>query len=310
MRFGIALETFSPPGKNPNIKEIFKMADLAESLAFDSVWTWDHILLGSKKVFPVLDSPTLLASIGARTRTIRLGTSVLIMALRNPIVLAKVLSTIQYITNGRLILGAGAGWYEKEFMATGTDFSVRGQIFERRFTLVRKLLNESDLSYNEDGFVLDHASMEPKSTEKIPMVIGGYSDRVLERAGRVGDGWISYYYTPMGFAESWLKVEKSAKESGRDSSSLKRINIVPLSIAESFSEADKAARDFTSRYMDLPKNTGCNVESSIRGTVEECIEQIEKFRKAGVEDLVFIPANYDHSIVEKAGKEILPAFLK
>ena len=85
------------------------MAERAEALGFDSLWVWDPLLLGSRKVFPVLESLTALASIGARTSKIRLGTSVLILALRNPVVVAKVLSTIQYMTNGRLIIGSASG---------------------------------------------------------------------------------------------------------------------------------------------------------------------------------------------------------
>ncbi|MGI0085145.1 MAG: LLM class flavin-dependent oxidoreductase, partial [Nitrososphaerales archaeon] len=113
MRFGVALENFTPPGKSPSMERIYETAELAESLGFDSLWVWDHLLLGSRKVFPVLESLTTLSAIGARTKSIKLGTSVLIMALRNPVVLAKVLSTIQYMTQGRLILGAAVGWYKR-----------------------------------------------------------------------------------------------------------------------------------------------------------------------------------------------------
>ena len=69
-------------------------------------------------------------------------------------------------------------------------------------------------------------------------------------------------------------------------------------------------RDFTARYMDLPKNSKCNVESSVRGTVEECLDQVREYEKAGVEDLIFIPCNYDISIIEMAAKEILPVFYR
>ena len=310
MRFGIALESFTPPGKNPSVDLIYETAELAESLGFDSVWAWDHILLGSRKVFPVLDSLTTVASIGARTKRLKLGTSVLIMALRNPIVLAKVLSTIQYMTLGRLIVGAASGWYKREFDATGTVFEKRGKIFEERFQLVRRLLSESDVNYDSDGFVLSHASMEPKASPSIPMLSGGYSDSVLLRAGRIADGWIGYYYPPKDFKESWTKVIKAAKESGRDTAPLRAINIVPLAITGSFEEGDRIVKDFTKKYMDLPENTACSPESGIRGTINECIAQIKSYDEAGVQDLVFIPCYYDKRYVETAGKEILPAFLK
>ncbi len=282
------------------------MARLAESGGYNSLWVWDHLLLGSRKVYPVLDSLTTLAAIGARTSKVKLGTGVLILSLRNPVVVSKVLSTIHYVTRGRLILGAAAGWYEREFRATGTDFSKRGKMFEERFELVRRLLTENDVNYSSGGFDLKHASMEPRFSEKVPMLVGGYSDRVLERAGRIGDGWISYYYTPESFAESWEKVRKSSVENNRDPDTLLRVNIVPLAIASDYEEGKKIAEDFTARYMDLPKGTGCTVDSAIKGTPAECIEQIRKFESAGVQELVFIPSNYDPGYVEKMASEILP----
>ncbi|HZW55503.1 MAG TPA: LLM class flavin-dependent oxidoreductase [Nitrososphaerales archaeon] len=308
MRFGIALETFTPPGKKPDATGIYETSTLAEVLGFGSLWVWDHILLGSRNVFPVLDSLTTLASVGAKTSKVNLGTSVLIVALRNPVVLAKVLSTIQYLTNGRLVIGAASGWYEREFKAVGVEFSKRGHIFESRFNLVRKLLLASDVNYSEDGFNLEHASMEPRHPKKIPMLMGGYSDTVLSRVGRISDGWVSYYYTPKAYSDSWKKIETSARKCGRDPSTLRRVNIVPLSIGRDFDEADARVRKFTSEYMDLPRGTDCSVESSIRGTISECIAQIRAYADSGVDELVFIPCNYDIEQVEKAGKEIIPEF--
>jgi alkanesulfonate monooxygenase SsuD/methylene tetrahydromethanopterin reductase-like flavin-dependent oxidoreductase (luciferase family) len=311
MRFGLALESFTPPGKQPNQSSIYEMADKAESLGYDSVWVWDHFLLGSRKVFPVLDSLTTIASIGARTRKLKVGTSVLIMSLRNPVILAKVLSSIQFLTNGRLIVGAASGWYKREFDTLGISFEKRGKIFEERLKLVRSLLNDNDVNYGSDSIKLEHASMEPKTpATPIPFLIGGYSDGVLTRVGRISDGWISYYYTPSGYAESWQKVEASAEKNGRDPKSLRKINIVPLAIASSFEEGDRIVKEFTSQYMDLPKNTGCTPDSAVRGTIDDCISQIKEYERIGIDDLIFIPCFYDLKYVELAEKEILPKFWK
>ena len=308
MRFGVALENFTPPAKEPSVSSIYGMAESSEKLGFDSVWVWDHLLLGSRKVFPVLDSLTVLASIGARTSKIKLGTSVLILSLRNPVVVSKVLSTIQYLTKGRLIIGAASGWYKREFDATGIPFEKRGKLFEERFKLVKSFLNENDVNYSSGGMRIEHASMEPKSNVPIPMLLGGYSRNVLERAGKIADGWIAYYYTARDYKESWKVVESSARENGRAAEYLRKVNIVPLAIAESYEEGDRIAKDFTSKYMDLPKNTVCTPESSVRGTVEDCIAQIKEFENAGVQDLVFIPCFYDLKYIELAAKEILPKF--
>lgn len=309
MRFGIALETFTSPDQKPDPGKIFDMAVEGEKLGFDSAWAWDHILLGSRKVFPVLDSLTTLAMIGARTTTLKVGTSVLIMSLRNPLVLAKVLSTIQYCTGGRLILGAAAGWYKREFDAVGIDFQKRGKIFEERFKLVRSLLRENDVTYTSEGFNLSHASIEPKPAENIPMLIGGYAKTVLQRAGRLADGWMGYYYPPDAFAESWKIVTEAAKSSGRNTDFLRGVNVVPYAPADSFEEGDKIVNDFTSKYMDLPREgTMCSTDSAIRGTPSDCVTQVEEYRNAGVQDLVLIPCFYRMEFVKSAARDFLSSF--
>ncbi len=310
MKFGIALETFTPPGKTPTKDSVTEMAKTAESLGFDSLWVWDHLLLGSRKVFPVLDSLTTLTYLSAVTSRVKLGTSVLIMALRNPLVLAKILSTTQIFSEGRLVLGAASGWYEREFRATGADFATRGKNFEEEFQLVRKLLNEEDVNFHGKNIELEHATMLPKSSHRIPMLMGGYSNRVLRRAGKLADGWISYYYTPEDYANSWTLVEKGASEADRDPEELTSVTLVPLAISSSFAEGDRLSREFTTNYMDLPKNTHCTPDSAVRGTLAECLSQIKKFEQIGLDELVFIPTFYDIGQVEKAGKELLPAFVK
>lgn len=309
MKFGIALETFTPPGKSPSKTSVLEMAKAAEKFGFDSVWAWDHLLLGSRKVFPVIESTTTLSFLSAATSRIRLGTSVLIMALRNPLVLAKTLSAIQIFSDGRLELGAAAGWYEREFHAVGVDFASRGRIFENEFQLVRRLLSESDVNYNGDGISLEHATILPKSPVPIPMLMGGYSETVLRRTGRLADGWISYYYSPQDYSESWKVVQTAAIEAKRDPHLLRSVDLVPLAISTSFEEGGEISREFTGNYMDLPKNTHCSPDSAVRGTLAECIQQIKKFQEIGLDELVFIPANYDLELVEKAGKELLPAFM-
>jgi alkanesulfonate monooxygenase SsuD/methylene tetrahydromethanopterin reductase-like flavin-dependent oxidoreductase (luciferase family) len=308
LKIGIALESFTPPGKNPSIESIFRMSETAESLGFESVWVWDHLLLGSRRVYPVLDSLSTLAAIGARTQRIKLGTGVLILGLRNPVVVSKVISTIHYMTGGRLVIGSAAGWYEKEFHATGVEFNKRGKVFEERFLLVKKLISEADVTYKSAPFEISHASMEPRSPLPVPMLMGGYAEAALSRAGRLSDGWICYYYRAEDFAKSWKIVEEAASKNGRSAQSLERVNIVPVAVSENREEGMKKAEDFTRRYMDLPKNTFCTPQSAIVGSVGDCVEQIENYVQAGVQRLVLIPSDYDLKQVETVGREILHSF--
>ena len=102
----------------------------AEELGYSSIWVWDHILLGSKSVFPVYDSLTMLTAVAATTKRVRLGTGILVLSIRNPVVLSKQVATLDSLSGGRVTLGVAAGWYEREFQACGYPFDSRGRTLQ------------------------------------------------------------------------------------------------------------------------------------------------------------------------------------
>src|SRR5438034_6613992 len=95
--------------------DLYRYAERAEALGFESLWAWDHVILGVEPSFPILDAVGTLTAIAARTSKIRLGTGVLVLPLRNPTVAAKAIGTLDVISKGRLVLGVAAGWYAREF---------------------------------------------------------------------------------------------------------------------------------------------------------------------------------------------------
>src|SRR5258705_3348507 len=107
--FGLAIRNFVGPGEVPDIPGLYAYAERAEALGFESLWAWDHVLLGVEPSFPILDSITTLGAVAARTKAIKLGTGVLVLPLRNPVVAAKALGSLDVISGGRLILGVAAG---------------------------------------------------------------------------------------------------------------------------------------------------------------------------------------------------------
>src|SRR4029434_7020221 len=128
--FGIAVQNFTAYPQMPDVKALVEYGVRMEQLGFDSLWVWDHILLGVSPNFPIIDSLTLLTAIAARTKRIKLGTGILVLPLRNPVVLAKQLSSMDLLSNGRLLMGMASGWYKREFDAVGVPFDQRGRIME------------------------------------------------------------------------------------------------------------------------------------------------------------------------------------
>ena len=124
------------------------------------------------------------------------------MPMRNPVILAKELATIDHISNGRLIVGAAVGWYKREFDSMGVDFHQRGKIMEQSLEIINRLWTEDKVDGDYPPYKLRGAVLYPKPVQKPrpPILIGGYVDAVLKRAATKGDGWLTYYYTAESFA--------------------------------------------------------------------------------------------------------------
>ena len=116
-QFGIAMRNFTRYPEMPSAKALIEYGVRMEELGFESLWAWDHILLGVEPSFPIIDSLTLLTAIAARTKKIKLATGILVLPMRNPVVLAKQLSSMDQLSDGRLLMAMAAGWYKREFDA-------------------------------------------------------------------------------------------------------------------------------------------------------------------------------------------------
>src|SRR5918912_261734 len=136
--FGIAARNFTSYPEMPDGKALVEYAVKMEEMGFDSIWVWDHILQGVEPSFPVFDSLTLLTAIAARTKKIKLSTGVLVLPLRNPVVLAKQLSSMDQLSDGRLLMAMASGWYRREFDAVGVPFEQRGKIMDENLDILKR----------------------------------------------------------------------------------------------------------------------------------------------------------------------------
>ncbi len=212
--FGIAMRNFTKYPEMPSAKDLIDYGVRMEELGYESLWAWDHLLLGVDPNFPIHEALTILTAVAARTSKIRVGTGILVMPMRNPVVLAKELATIDHISNGRLIVGAAVGWYKREFDSLGVDFTKRGKIMEQSLEIINRLWTEDKVDGEYPPYNLRGAVLHPKPVQKPrpPILIGGYVDAVLKRAATKGDGWLTYYYTADSFAKTWAKVRGFAEE--------------------------------------------------------------------------------------------------
>jgi probable F420-dependent oxidoreductase len=308
VQIGLALENFTPPSALPDVDAVLAYAKRADQLGFDSLWAWDHILLGSKQAFPFLESLSTLAAVAVVTERTALATGVLVLPVRNPVILAKVTSTLDQISGGRLILGVASGWYEREFEAVGVSFKDRGRIFLRNLEVLERFWTEDRVSGEADGMTFKNAVMLPKphGGRKPTLLIGGYVDRVLRRVATRSDGWLTYFYTAESFARAWGKIRMFAQEAGRDPDSLTNVAQLPICIDRTYEAADAKVREFLDGYFDMAAWSESTPESSIRGTPEQCAEQLAEHIRSGVRHIALVPWNYDPDQVERIAAELLP----
>jgi probable F420-dependent oxidoreductase len=306
-QYGIAMRNFQAFPDLPDAQKLIEYGVRMEELGFESVWVWDHILLGVDPHFPIIDALSLLTAVAARTTKIKLGTGILVLPLRNPLVLAKQLSSMDLISKGRLILGMASGWYKREFDAVGIDFHKRGKIMDQNLKILNRLWTEDMVSGDYPPHNMSNSVMFPKPYQKPrpPILIGGYVDAVLKRAALGGDGWLTYFYTPEGFAEDWAKVRGFAEEGGKDPDTLISTNQLPIIVGE----RDKVEADmmeWLNTEWDFAGWSKSTPDSAIIGTVDECVEQLKAHLDTGIDRIIFVPYRYQDDQVELIANEIMP----
>jgi probable F420-dependent oxidoreductase len=300
MRFGVQLG-FKPPA------EQWALVQRIEALGFDSVWTGDHVSFHN----PLYESLTLLATYAPITRRIRLGTAVYLLALRAPAIAAKITSTLDVLSSGRLIFGVGVGGENpKEFAVCGVPHRERGARVTEGIEVVRALWQGAPASFKGRFTQFEGVSIDPKplQTPAPPIWIGGRSEAALSRAGRQGDGWVSYVVQPERYAQSVDKIRAAAAVAGRrvDDFAFGHLAFVTLGRDWESAKAVWAAhltRRYAQDFEPLARKYG------IIGTPEQCAEQIARFAAAGCNYMLLNPIGdpQDESEqVERLAADVLP----
>ena len=304
---GIAMQNFTAAPKTPDATALIDYGIRVEELGYESIWVWDHILLGVEPYFPILDSLSILTAVAARTERIRLGTGVLVLPARNPVVLAKQLSSIDQISKGRLTLGLASGWYKREFDAVGVDFHQRGKIMDQSLEILERLWTEDKTSAEYPPYNLRSTVMFPKPVQqpRPPILIGGYADRVLKRVATRSDGWLTYCYTAQSYAEDKARILAFAEQAGRDIGTLSFTNQLPIAIGPR-EKVQGPMMEWLNTEWDFASWSKSTADSAIIGTVEQCAEQLRAHLDKGLDRMVFMPYRYQDDQVEAIATELLP----
>ena len=309
--FGIAMRNFTRYPEMPSARGLIEYGVRMEELGFESLWAWDHILLGVEPSFPIHEALTILTAVAARTSKIKVGTGILVMPMRNPVILAKELATIDHISEGRLIVGAADGWYKREFDSMGVDFHQRGKLMEQTLEIINRLWTEPRVNGDYPPHILRGAVLEPKPVQKPrpPILIGGYVDAVLKRAATKGDGWLTYYYTAESFAKTWARVRGFAEEAGRNPEELISTNQLPICVGPR-AKIEAPMKEWLQTEWDYASWSESTMDSAIMGTPEECVAQLEPHLATGIDRIIFVPYKYEKEHIDELARYITPRLQK
>jgi probable F420-dependent oxidoreductase len=219
MDYGICLPNFRA---GASAEGLDAATETAEKLGWSTVWTTDHLLIdraNESDYGRIYEAILTLAWIGSRYRTVKLGTSVIVMPMRNAVVVAKELATLDALTDGRVICGLGIGWNEPEFRNVGVAgrFHERGAYLEESMLLFRHLWSGSTEPFRGRFHQFEDFAFEPLPAQgaNLPIVVGGGAAAALERIGRLADGYHSTAIGPDAYAERADRIRDAARAAGR-----------------------------------------------------------------------------------------------
>jgi len=211
---------FGPIGTRRNV---LTFARRMEALGYDSLWASDHVVIPHRITsrypysptgqfplgpeVPFLEPLTTLALVAGATERVRLGTSILVLPHRNPVLAAKMAATLDHLSEGRLVLGVGVGWMREEIELLGGDYDRRGAWSDEALAVMRACWRDARTAHHGEFFSFDDIGVFPKPTRgDIPILIGGHTERALRRVVALGDGWHAAFITPQALQADLVRL--------------------------------------------------------------------------------------------------------
>ena len=293
---GLAWVSPAPLTKPENVGNFAKKC---EAMGCHSMWTIDRI------VYDNLEPLTVLAAAAGATQKIRLGTSVLLANLRHPSHVAKIISTLDFISNGRLTVGLGFGSRENDYKAVEIPFEHRGSRAVEQVQLMKRLWTEDNVTYKGRFYNVENLTVGPKPIQKPhpPIWTGGGAEVALKRAGTWADGFICGSSAIPEFPATWEKIAGYAKAAGRDPNKINKAGLTFMAIDDDQNKAVKTVEDYVMRYYGRLRVDVAN--TSLVGAPSAIIDRIGAFLSKGLDTLIIGLADPDPRQLDLFGEKVL-----
>ena len=294
------------PAGGDGVDLLWRLIDQCERSDVDSLWFSERL----SSPLAVLEPITTMAAVAARTRRLKFGPSVLVLPFRAPVLAARELAMIDYLSAGRLLPAVGVGVEaEREFSAAGIPFRERGRRTDEAIRIMRLCWEQDEVSFAGEFWKLDHVSVLPKPVQKpLPLWIGGRSEAALRRVGRLGDGWIPSFITPADLREGVDRIQLFAREAGREVPSDHFGALVYFGLDADARRARAAAAPYIPKgradEATLPACTAFGPPAVAHARLEEYV-------KAGASKFVLRPMSPPDRMLDQIAwlaAEVIPAF--
>jgi probable F420-dependent oxidoreductase len=272
-----------PPGRDGG-EFLWTLCDFLERSGVDSIWLSDRL----SSPAPVPEVMTTLAAVAARTTALKFGPSVIVLPYRTPVVAAKEMATIDWLSKGRLFPAVGVGVeLPREFEASGVPFKERGRRTDEAIRIIRLLWTQDEVSFQGEFYKLDRVTVFPKPWQTPPPIwIGGKSEAAIKRTARLGDGWIPSFITPAEFRAGVEQVQHLARTFGRQVPEDHFGTLINYTIAPSRDAALALAQPYIPRgRVDEATFEQCTAF----GPVDVLIGRIEEYVKSGGSKFILRP---------------------
>ena len=286
MKVGVVLPTYRRLASADNIA---RAARLSESLGFDSVWVTDHIVVPTPSIDSFgpdfYEAVAVMAYVAGITLRVQIGAAILIVPYRHPLLLAKMISTVDRLSHGRVVLGAGLGWLETESALMGVPHRKRARVADEALAALRACWESDEPEFHGDVYEFSgfHFAPRPHANRRLPVLIGGATTAALRRAARLGDGWIGDDQTFEEMEASLAQLRRELEAAGRDMDGFEvaartglQVVAERSSVTESPSEKGWKSGEFVTAGR-----------TPFRGLREEVVADFRRAAELGVGHLVF-----------------------
>ncbi len=282
MKFGISISNTGPTAHR---ESMVALAGLAQELNFDSIWVGDHVFLpyqmspiypysatGKSGLQPsdnIFDPLITLGFMAAKVDKLMLGIGVLVIPYRNPLVMAKMLATLDVLSKGRLVLGIGVGWMREEFETLGASFEDRGSVTDEYIQIFKGLCTTEEFDFQGEHYQVSNVAFYPRPAQSPhpPVWVGGHSSSALKRVVRLGDGWQPAELSPSELAEKLEVIRRLCHAAGRDPDTIEISNWLS---GVGFGDVEPGADGRVAR---------------LSGTPQQMLDTVRRYEEAGVRHL-------------------------